>query len=98
MLLWDDLQTDEKIKIYDKGVKVRNKESAYRLMVDYRSGDMWSPRFEKPEALAVELQYFVNCIQENKASINDGHAGLRVVRMLEMADQSLKNGGKLLKF
>lgn len=98
MLVWDDLQADEKIKVYDKGVKVENREGIYRLMVDYRSGDMWSPHVDVQEALKRELLYFVECIKKNKKPINDGRAGLRVVKMLEMADRSLKSGGNLVKF
>lgn len=97
MLVWDDLQADEKIKVYDKGVKVDNRERIYRLMVDYRFGDMWSPHIELQEALKTELLYFVECIEGNKKPVNDGRAGLRVVKMLEMADKSLKSGGKLVK-
>ena len=97
MLVWDDLQADEKIKVYDKGVKVDSRERIYRLMVDYRSGDMWSPHVDVQEALKGELLYFVECIEKNKKPINDGHAGLRVVKMLELADKSLKSGGKLVK-
>jgi predicted dehydrogenase len=97
MLLWDDLQADEKIKIYDKGVSIDNKQGMYKLLVDYRSGDMWSPRVEHSEALKRELIYFAQCIQKNKTPINDGQAGLRVVKMLELATKSLKQGGKLMK-
>jgi len=97
MLVWDDLQADEKIKVYDKGVKVDNRERIYRLMVDYRFGDMWSPHVDVQEALKTELLYFVECIEKNKKPVNDGHAGLRVVKMLEVASKSLKSGGKLVK-
>ena len=97
MLVWDDLQADEKIKIYDRGVKIPNKQGMYKLLIDYRSGDMWSPRVEHEEALKRELKYFVDCIKQNKTPVNDGHAGLRVVRMLEASDKSLKAGGKLVK-
>lgn len=97
MLVWDDLQSDEKIKIYDRGVKVENKEGIYNLMVDYRSGDMWSPRVEHEEALKRELTYFARCIKDSKTPVNDGEAGLRVVRMLELSHQSLRQGGKVIK-
>ena len=97
MLFWDDLQADEKIKIYDKGITTENKEGFYRLLVEYRSGDMWSPRVEHTEALKQELIYFAQCIEKKETPVNDGHAGLRVVKMLELSDQSLKNGGKLVK-
>ncbi len=98
MLVWNDLEQDEKIKIYDKGVNVENKDGLYRLMIDYRSGDMWSPRVDYTEALKRELVYFVECVTKKKQPINDGNCGLRVVRMLELADESLKNNGKLVKF
>ena len=97
MLVWDDLETDEKIKLYDKGVKVQNKESLYQMLIDYRSGDMWSPRVKYGEALSVELNYLVHCIKKNKIPLNDGESGLRVVQLLEASDKSLKNKGKLIK-
>lgn len=96
MLVWNDLDQDEKIKIYDKGVNIENKEGLYRLMVDYRSGDMYSPRIDYTEALKRELIYFAECIAKKEKPINDGACGLRVVRMLELADQSLKQNGKLI--
>lgn len=98
MLLWNDLEADEKIRIYDKGATKETKEGSYNLRVDYRSGDMWSPRVEHQEALNAELKYFIECIEKNETPVNDGHSGLRVVKMLEMADKSLKKGGKLVKF
>lgn len=97
MLVWDDLETDEKIKIYDKGVRAGTKDKIYRMLVDYRSGDMWSPHVNLTEALKGELQYFVDCVLKNKTPINDGEAGLRVVKMLVATDKSLKQGGKMIK-
>lgn len=96
MLVWNDLEADEKVKIYDKGVKVSNQEGVYNLLVNYRSGDMWAPKIEQVEALHSELSYFVECIQEDKTPMNDGLAGLRVVRMLEAAGESLRRGGVLI--
>jgi len=98
MLVWDDLQADEKIKVYDKGAEITNKEGAYKLMVDYRSGDMYSPHVSHEEALAKELKYFVDCVENNETPINDGGAGLRVVKMLELAEKSLKKKGAVVKF
>ena len=97
MLVWNDLDADEKIKIYNKGVNIDNKEGVYNLLVDYRSGDMLAPRIDRTEALKVELKYFVDCVLNNKTPINDGQAGLRIVKMLEASDISLKNKGKLIK-
>ncbi|HUH65242.1 MAG TPA: Gfo/Idh/MocA family oxidoreductase [Syntrophales bacterium] len=93
MLVWNDLEADEKIKIYDKGVEVRTKEAEYKMLVNYRSGDMYAPRVESSEALKIEAEYFVQCILENKTPINDGHAGLRVVKMLDACNESLRNKG-----
>jgi predicted dehydrogenase len=94
MLVWNDLEADEKIKIYDKGVAISNGQSVHDLLVSYRSGDMWSPKVEQSEALAEETKYFVDCISNNKRPFNDGTAGLRVVKLLEAADKSLKEQGK----
>jgi len=96
MLVWNDLEADEKIKIYDKGVKVTSREGLYDLLVHYRSGDMWAPQIEQIEALTRELAYFVACITKDEAPINDGEAGLRVVKMLEAANQSIGKRGELV--
>ena len=96
MLVWNDLEADEKIKVYDKGVNISSREGLYTLLVNYRSGDMWSPQVNRSEALTEELNYFVNCIVNNKVPHNDGAAGLRVVKMLEAATESLKNRGALV--
>jgi predicted dehydrogenase len=96
MLVWNDLEVDEKIKIYDKGVNITSREGLYNLLVHYRSGDMWAPQIEQIEALNKELAYFVDCIMNDKTPFNDGHAGLRVVKMLEAASTSLKLRGQLV--
>lgn len=90
MLVWNDLEPAEKIKIYDKGVDVGTEQGVHELLVSYRSGDMWAPRVEETEALQVEARYFLDCVAEGKRPFNDGRAGLRVVRMLEAAEESLK--------
>ncbi len=94
MLVWNDLEADEKIKIYDKGVDVKNREGVYNLLISYRSGDMWAPKVDQVEALKVETKYFIDCILNDETPINDGHAGLRVVQILEACDESLKNNGR----
>jgi predicted dehydrogenase len=96
MLVWNDLEADEKVKIYDKGVNITNREGVYDLLVSYRSGDMWSPQLEQVEALRQELTYFVDCVSNNKEPFNDGCAGLRVVKMLEAASESLSKRGGLV--
>jgi predicted dehydrogenase len=98
MLVWNDLEADEKLKIYDKGVQMTNNtEGVYQLLVSYRSGDMWAPRVEQIEALKVEASYFADCILNDITPFNDGHAGLRVVRVLEAANQSLEQKGKIIQ-
>jgi predicted dehydrogenase len=97
MLVWNDLEADEKVKVYDKGVDVKNGQKVYDLLVSYRSGDMWAPKVDQAEALAVEAKYFVDCVSKNQKPLNDGAAGLRVVRLLEAADQSLKERGKAVE-
>jgi predicted dehydrogenase len=94
MLVWNDLEADEKVKVYDKGVHMTNREGVYELLVSYRSGDMWAPKVEATEALKVELGYFVECIENDMTPFNDGMAGLRVVRMLQAAEESLKHKGE----
>jgi len=96
MLVWNDLEADEKLKVYDKGVDVKSQEGVYNLLVSYRSGDMWAPQVEQVEALKLELEYFVECIRKSKVPFNDGRAGLKVVRMLEAADKSLAKRGELV--
>ena len=96
MLVWNDLEADEKVKIYDKGVNITSREGVYELLVSYRSGDMWAPKIEQTEALKVELQYFIDCIEKDHTPFNDGRAGLRVVKLLEAARESLKLRGELV--
>jgi hypothetical protein len=96
MLVWNDLEADEKIKIYDKGVERANTSGDHALRVSYRAGDLWVPRLEQGEALARETQYFVDCIMNNRTPINDGLSGLRVVRMLEAVDRSMATRGGMV--
>ena len=76
------------------GVQMNSREGVYNLLVSYRSGDMWSPKIEAVEALKAELAYFVDCIHSGEPPMNDGLAGLRIVRMLEAAEESLKRKGE----
>src|SRR5229473_4855344 len=96
MLVWNDLEADEKIKVYDKGVQMTNGRGVYDLLVSYRSGDVHAPKIEQTEALKVELEYFIDCILNDRTPLNDGAAGLRVVKILEAADQSLQGRGRVV--
>ena len=97
MLVWNDLVADEKVRVYDKGVHIKNGEGIRDALVSYRTGDMWAPQIEQTEALRVELNYFAECILKNKKPFNDGHAGLRVVHMLEAVDRSIQKRGELVR-
>ena len=99
MLVWNDVEADEKIRVYDKGLQVDgnadgSSKGLYELLVSYRSGDMWAPRLDRAEALTVELAYFAKCIDKGERPVNDGVAGARIVKMLEAADRSLRERGK----
>ena len=95
MLVWNDLEADEKIKIYDKGVSMSaNPSNLHQLLVSYRSGDMHAPQVEQIEVLRAETAYFLQCIDTNTTPFNDGVAGLRVVRILEAADKSIRSRGE----
>ncbi len=99
MIVWNDLSADEKIRVYDRGVdqaQSLSKENERSLRMNYRTGDMWSPRVEEMEALKCEAEYFVACVNNNQRPINDGIAGLDVVRILQTTERSLKTGGEVL--
>ena len=88
----------KKSRVYDKGVQISSGDKVREMLVNYRSGDMWAPQVEQLEALRVELDYFADCILNNKIPINDGLAGIRVVRMLEAADLfGIKKRGELVR-
>lgn len=97
MVVWNDLVADEKVRVYDRGVKTTSQEGVYKLLVNYRSGDMLAPQLEQVEALQLELKYFVDCVTNGQTPFNDGRAGLRVVKMLEAASESLRQRGALVK-
>lgn len=94
MLVYDDTEPSEKVRVYDSGIKVTTQESIYATLVDYRTGDMWAPKIEVREALSVECEHFVDCIRLRKKPITGGEAGLTVVRLLEAAGKSLAARGR----
>jgi predicted dehydrogenase len=98
MILYDDLEPSEKVKIYDKGVTVsQGQEAVYEMLVSYRSGDMWAPRLDSAEALHTEALHFIECIENGKTPETDGKAGLRLVKVVEAAEQSLRARGELVE-
>ncbi|MBN9234010.1 MULTISPECIES: Gfo/Idh/MocA family protein [Phyllobacteriaceae] len=102
MVVYDDLEPSEKIKVYDKGITLKgefqaNGEAVRQALIGYRSGDMWAPHLDIAEALATELKEFVGCIETGGTPVADGHAGLRVVRILEAASASLCQRGRVVE-
>ncbi len=98
MILYDDLEPSEKVKIYHKGITVtRRPEDVYNMLVSYRSGDMWAPRLDNSEALQIEAKHFVDCVNTGRAPETDGASGLRMVKMIEAAERSLRARGELVE-
>jgi predicted dehydrogenase len=98
MILYDDLEPSEKVKIYDRGVTVsQSPEAVYEMLVSYRSGDMWAPRLEATEALLTEVLHFIDCIENGTRPETDGQAGLRLIQIVEAAERSLRARGKLIE-
>ncbi|MFN3724731.1 MAG: Gfo/Idh/MocA family protein [Allosphingosinicella sp.] len=94
MIVYDDLETSEKIKLYDKGITVtETPEDIRKLLISYRTGDLWSPKVPDSEALAVEAAHFLNCINGSETPLSGGEAGLQLVRILEAANKSLRRNG-----
>jgi len=97
MIIYDDTETSEKVKVYDKGIDVTSREGVYNTLVQYRTGDMLSPKLDQEEALAVATRHFLDCILNNRTPITDGQEGLNVVRVLEASAVSVKNRGRLVE-
>jgi len=95
MVVWDDNQPSEKVRVYDKGIDVINSvDDVYNMLIQYRTGDMFCPKIEGTEALGVEIGQIVEVLENGQVSHADGKAGWMVVRILEAAQQSIKNRGK----
>lgn len=97
MIVYDDLDQAEKIKIYDKGItlnNVQNPEKLYQMLVGYRTGDMLAPQIDGTEALRREVDHFLHCIQQQEEPVTGGAAGLRVVEILQAASQSMAQRGR----
>ncbi|HEX3143918.1 MAG TPA: Gfo/Idh/MocA family oxidoreductase [Pyrinomonadaceae bacterium] len=97
MILYDDIEPTEKVRIYDKGVtanRIDDREAEYQTLVSYRTGDVWAPKLDSTEALRHVVAEFLESIRDCRKPLTDGYAGLRVIRLLEAAQQSMKNGGQ----
>jgi predicted dehydrogenase len=98
MIVYDDLEPSEKVKVYDRGVRLsQSSEDVYQLLVSYRSGDMWAPNLDQTEGLQTEVRHFIDCIEHSKQPATDGQAGLRVLRILEAAEKSMRARGQLVE-
>lgn len=97
MVVYDDVEPSEKVRIYDKGVSAASTEEIYKTLVSYRTGDMLAPRLDMTEALFLEISDFTNAVLRSSPLRNDGAAGTRVVRVLEAAQKSLDGGGAAVR-
>jgi predicted dehydrogenase len=97
MLVYDDMENFEKIKVYDSGVEFKSTESIHQALVQYRIGDMFSPKISQTEALALGANEFISAIQEDRTPLTSGKDGLDVVRILEASDKSIKNNGEIVE-
>ena len=95
MIIYDDVEPSEKIKVYDKGVSFTDDpKQIHELRVGYRTGDMWAPKLDMAEALHTGGKHFVQCIEQSKAPLTDGRLGLRVVELIEAATSSMRGKGE----
>ena len=98
MIVYDDMEPSEKVKVYDKGITVNGSpEALYKMLIGYRSGDMCAPQLEVAEGLQAEVRHFAQCIERGERPHTDGQAGLRVVSILEAATRSMKQRGRLVE-
>ena len=97
MIVYDDIENSEKIKVYDKGLNLESDmESIHKMLISYRVGDMWAPNIERVEALEKLVENFVLGIKTGRGTISDAEAGLRVVRIMEAATESIQNRGRVV--
>lgn len=104
MVVYDDLEPSEKVKVHDKGITVGAAEgngtgeaSRHATLVAYRTGDVWAPQLDLTEALGIEVRQFIECVTKHQRPIADGQAGLRVVRLLEAATASMRASGRVVE-
>ena len=97
MIVYDDVEPSEKVKVYDKGITVANtSETIYKMLVSYRSGDVWVPHLDQTEALRTEVAEFRRCVETGATPVTDAFAGLSTVRLLEAATHSIRNRGAVV--
>ena len=96
MIVYDDMEPSEKVKVYDTGVKVVTREGIYKTLVEYRTGDMFAPKLDQSEALSLVVEDFIDAIELRRKPVADGETGLRIVRILEAAELSIKENGRMV--
>src|SRR5918911_4984650 len=103
MVVYDDIEPTEKVRVYDKGVTATNaavsyeeREATYQTLVSYRTGDVWVPKLDSTEALHYVCDEFLSAITEKRRPLTDGQSGLRVVRLLEAAQASISQEGRAI--
>ena len=98
MIVYDDVEATDKIKVYDKGITVNGSaEAAYQLKIGYRAGDMWAPHLSAKEALQTEIEHFIDCVCTGACPISNGITGFQVVRILEAASRSIQAQGNPIR-
>lgn len=97
MIVYDDTEPSEKLKVYDKGIQLTQGEGIYKTLIDYRTGDMYAPKLDQAEGLKTAVDHFADCILHHKMPLTDGRVGLRIVRILEAIQRSMKNQGRIEK-
>jgi predicted dehydrogenase len=97
MLVYDDMENFEKIKVYDSGVDIKSTEGIHEALVQYRIGDMFSPKINQTEALALGARECIDAIKQNRQPLTSGYDGLEVVKLLEASDKSLKSMGQIVE-
>lgn len=94
MILFNDVEPSEKIKVYDTGYELKTDEDKKKVLVDYRTGDIYTPKLDTKEALAVMAQDFISSIINSHKPLSDYESGFEVVRILEASQTSIKNKGR----
>jgi predicted dehydrogenase len=97
MLVYDDMENFEKIKVYDSGIDIKTTEGIHEALVQYRIGDMFSPKVNQTEALALGAKEFIDAVKQNRQPLTSGYDGLEVVKLLEAINQSLKSMGQIVE-
>ena len=97
MLVWDDISCTENVKVYNKRAAIEKDRDSYKLLQKCNSNEVWTPKIENKEPLKTEIEHFADCILNYKVPISSGYMGLRIIKMLEAANKSLKNKGRIVE-